>query len=137
MYLKHLLVNGKVPVIDPVSREIAFSESEAAIAALVAAGRIRVVKRRKVKALYWVGPSLGQNGHSSIHPREAVITSDLRSQTRYSHKHETAQNPPNVWTFVPLRASFLSLFLAVVNDCGGMRVIPRKRKSGARNQKKA
>jgi hypothetical protein len=133
VYLKHLVFDGKIAVADPVTRTVAFYATEAEVEALVAAKRIRVIKRRKVKALHWIGPEL--KSHREPPAEELLGGSDIRSKARYSHKRETQQNPPNVWTLVPLGNWTRLLFLAVVADCGGIPELPRRKRTSKQSRK--
>jgi hypothetical protein len=125
VYLKHLLLeDGTIAVNDDVTKQIAFYETEERIEFLIAAGRIRVVKRRKVKGLYWIGPPLAIKPgvpQPAAPAEEFPGGRDIRSRVRYSHNHETRENPTNVWTLIPLADFMQPIFLAAVTECGGTR----------------
>lgn len=128
MYLKHLqLEDGTIAVNDDATKQIAFYETEERILFLIAAGRIRVVKRRKVKGLYWIGPTLATNPgapQTAAPAEEFPGGRDIRSRVRYSHNHETAQNPTNVWTLTPFAKFMQPIFLAAVTETGGTTLKP-------------
>jgi len=122
VYLKHLLVDGKIPVLDDATKAHAFWATEDEAHILITAGRIRVVKRRKVKGLYWIGPKLSTPAGSQRAgaPAEEIPGGrDIRSRARYSHNHETSENVQNVWTLTNLAKFMQPIFLAAATDCGG------------------
>lgn len=125
VYVKHLVCDGAIPVVDSVARAtkpgvqeraVLFRKPELEIQALIAAGRIRPIwGRGRVRQLRWVGQHLEAETPVAQSPLRS--THDIRFRTRYSHKHETPQNPPNVWTFLPLDPWTRAVFLAVVLEC--------------------
>ena len=49
---------------------------------------------------------------------------DIRSKTHYSYKHESRENPNNVWTLLKLSDWTQHVFLAVASSCGGVGIVP-------------
>ena len=121
MYLKHLLYDGKIAVSDQLTRRAIYL-TELEVEALVQVGRIQVIARRKrIRGLNWIGPPLDsyQSRNEVPVPEEILGRHDIRHKTKYAHKNETPQNPPNVWTLVPLPSWTRLIFFAVLLGRGG------------------
>jgi hypothetical protein len=137
VHLTHLVFDGKIAVAEPLTRRIAFLATEQEAEVLIAAGRIRPIlsRKKKIKALHWIGQKLDSTLQAQLGKIPTLQISppidempggkDIRSRVRYSHNHENAENPVNVWTLIPLAKWMQPIFLAAVTDCGGTRLLRR------------
>jgi len=140
VHFKNIVFDGKIAVADPISRTIACFVTEDEAEVLIAAGRIRPFfgRKRRVKALHWIGPKLlpraTQGMPAGIPPEELLGGKDIRCRTRYSNNKEAPDNPQNVWRLITsILAGGNALFLTPVTDCGGSRpAIKPRTKPGAR-----
>jgi hypothetical protein len=90
----------------------------------------RLIEQRKV-TLLGTGTKIRKLRYVDIKPGERIsfARSELK-HTRYSHNHETADNPEKCWTLIRLPKHTQHVFMAVPAGLGGCSEVakPRKRK---------
>jgi hypothetical protein len=90
----------------------------------------RLLEQRKV-TLLGTGTKVRKLRYIDIKPGERIsfARSELK-HTRYSHNHETPDNPEKCWTLIRLPKHTQHVFMAVVSQVHGCSIViePRKRK---------
>lgn len=102
------LSSRKLAVLDAANEHVCWLDEHAA-RDLIKRGEVELLwSKRRVRALRLIDGS-------------AASAARLRGLapvgTRYSHKHETPDNPANVWTLRHLPAHTRTIFRAVVDGC--------------------
>jgi hypothetical protein len=93
--------------LDAKTFELISWASPAIVHEFLQAGKLKTVgTKRQVRQLLWIGPpiSLARQTPAQIE-REDYKPADWK-QTKYSHNHETRDNPEKVWTLTSVGRDF-------------------------------
>jgi len=115
-------VHPKLPVLDDsqpgLPRVVQYVDADHAIQMMLDKIAAPLFTKKKIRALKLLAPAAPPETEPASH-------SDVFKRTKYSHHHETQDNPENVWTLKRLPKTTRPVFLRVLSDVGGVSILER------------